>query len=63
VDGKRIVRTSGNRSAEAWQVEAMESVLPVLPVSSEPLRKFGTDDSAPWGVEVDLRPHPEQSVH
>jgi hypothetical protein len=24
VDGKRFVRGSGNRSAEAWQVEAVE---------------------------------------
>jgi len=34
VDGLSFVRSSGNRSAEAWQVEAMESVLPVLPVST-----------------------------
>jgi hypothetical protein len=29
VDGKRFVRASGNRSAEAWQIEVVESVLPV----------------------------------
>jgi hypothetical protein len=34
VDGLRFARSSGNRSAEAWQVEAVESVLPVLPVST-----------------------------
>jgi hypothetical protein len=33
VDGRRFVRASGNRSAEAWQVEVMESVSPVLSVS------------------------------
>ena len=34
VDGRRFARASGNRSAEAWQVETVgESVLPVLPVS------------------------------
>ncbi|MFH1980362.1 MAG: hypothetical protein ABIL58_00830 [Pseudomonadota bacterium] len=34
VDGMRFVRSSGNRSAEAWQVEVLESVSPVLPVST-----------------------------
>jgi hypothetical protein len=34
VDGRRFVRASGNRSAEAWQVEeVVQSVLPVLSVS------------------------------
>jgi hypothetical protein len=33
VDGRRFVRASGNRSAEAWQVE---SVSPVSSVSSVP---------------------------
>lgn len=33
VDGRRFVRASGNRSAEAWQVE---SVSPVSPVSGTP---------------------------
>ena len=32
VDGRRFVRASGNRSAEAWQVEVVVSVSPVLPV-------------------------------
>jgi hypothetical protein len=32
VDGRRFVRASGNRSAEAWQVDVMESVLPVSSV-------------------------------
>ena len=36
VDGRRFVRASGNRSAEAWQVE---SVSPVLSVSSSPSAK------------------------
>jgi hypothetical protein len=34
VDGRRFVRASGNRSAEAWQVDVVESVSPVLPVST-----------------------------
>ena len=34
VDGLRFVRSSGNRSAEGWQVEVVESVSPVLPVST-----------------------------
>jgi hypothetical protein len=33
VDGRRFVRAAGNRSAEAWQVDLVESVSPVLPVS------------------------------
>ncbi len=33
VNGRRFVRASGNRSAEAWQVEMMESVSPVSSVS------------------------------
>ena len=32
VDGRRFVRASGNRSAEAWWVEEVESVLPVSSV-------------------------------
>jgi hypothetical protein len=33
VDGRHFVRASGNRSADAWQVEVAESVLPVSSVS------------------------------
>lgn len=33
IDGRRFVRASGNRSAEAWQVEVMESVSPISSVS------------------------------
>jgi len=33
VDGRRFVRSSGSRSAEAWQVDVVESVLPVSSVS------------------------------
>lgn len=36
VDGRRFVRASGNRSAEAWQVEVVESVSPVSSVSILP---------------------------
>lgn len=39
VDGLRIVRASGNRSAEAWQVEIVESVSPVSSVSIQPTEK------------------------
>jgi hypothetical protein len=34
VDGRRFVRASGNRSAEAWQVEVVKSVSPVSSVSA-----------------------------
>ncbi len=34
VDGRRFVRASGNRSAEAWQVDLVESVSPVSSVSA-----------------------------
>jgi len=44
VDGRRFVRASGNRSAEAWQVDVVESVLPVLSVSIPPDRKSGSED-------------------
>ena len=45
VDGRRFVRASGNRSAEAWQVE---SVSPVSPVSGAPRAESvgGTVDAA-----------------
>jgi len=33
VNGRRFVRASGHRSAEAWQIEVIESVSPVLSVS------------------------------
>ena len=33
VDGRRFIRASGNRSAEAWQVGVVESVSPVSSVS------------------------------
>ncbi len=39
VDGRRFVRVSGNRSAEAWQVEVVESVSPVSSVSIQPSEK------------------------
>lgn len=44
VDGRRFVRASGNRSAEAWQVDVVESVLPVLSVSIPPDRKSVSED-------------------
>ena len=39
VDGRRFVRSSGSRSAEAWQVDVVESVLPVSSVSIPAKRK------------------------
>ena len=36
VDGRRFVRASGNRSAEAWRVESPALVIPVSPVSGVP---------------------------
>ncbi len=39
VNGQRFVRASGNRSAEAWQVEVVESVSPVSSVSIQPNEK------------------------
>lgn len=48
VNGQRFVRASGNRSAEAWQVEVMESVSPVSSVSIQPNEKTvsGTLDTS-----------------
>jgi hypothetical protein len=52
VDGMRFVRSSGNRSAEAWQVETVESVLPVLPVSTSSNAKTVTSKK----IKDDLGP-------
>jgi hypothetical protein len=48
VDGRRFVRASGNRSAEAWQVESPALVMPVSPVSGAPRAESvgGTVDAA-----------------
>ncbi len=48
VDGRRFVRASGSRSAEAWQVEVVESVSPVSSVSTQPSEKSvsNTSDSS-----------------
>ena len=45
VDGRRFVRASGNRSAEAWKVEIVESVLPVSSVSIPQYQKSVIDIS------------------
>ena len=48
VNGQRFIRASGNRSAEAWQVEVVESVSPVSSVSIQPNEKSvsgNTDNS------------------
>jgi hypothetical protein len=39
VDGMRIVRATGNGSAERWQIEVVESVSSVLSLSSQPAGK------------------------
>lgn len=47
VDGMRFARSSGNRSAEAWRVEVVESVSPVSPVLNAPiLRTVGGDQAS-----------------
>ena len=52
VDGRRFVRASGSRSAEAWTVETDSSVLPVLSppprqtVARRGIRAYGTDGRA-----------------
>ena len=48
VNGQRFIRASGNRSAEAWQVEVVESVSPVSSVSIQPNEKSvsGTADNS-----------------
>jgi hypothetical protein len=56
VDGRRFVRVSGNRSAEAWQVEVVESVLPVLPVSMPSIEK--SVDAAIDKSKVHVRANP-----
>jgi hypothetical protein len=48
VDGRRFARASGNRSAEAWQVE---SVSPVSPVWCTPNPRSVSALSPPWRVE------------
>jgi hypothetical protein len=39
VDGLRFVRATGNRSAEVWRVEVVESVLSVSSVFNQPIPK------------------------
>jgi len=45
VDGRRFVRASGNRSAEAWQVDVVESVSSVSTLSSGKSVSDSTDNS------------------
>ena len=45
VGGRRFVRASGNRSAEAWQVESVSPVSPV-PVTSRAESVIGTSTEA-----------------
>ena len=57
VDGLRFVRASGNRSAEAWQVDVVESVSPVLPVSISSNKKSvnGTKKQGKVDISADHR--------
>jgi hypothetical protein len=57
VDGLRFVRASGNRSAEAWQVDVVESVSPVLSVSISSNKKSvnGTTKQGKVDISADHR--------
>lgn len=44
VDGRRIVRVTGNSSAEKWRIEVVESVSPVSSVSVPPTEKDVSND-------------------
>ena len=62
VDGRRFVRASGNRSAEAWQVE---SVSPVSSVSNAPSEKSvsgGTDNGNASVRAKPLKTNPEDGA-
>jgi hypothetical protein len=52
VDGRRFVRASGNRSAEAWQVDVVESVSPVLSVSISSNKKSVTGTTKQGKVDI-----------
>ena len=57
VDGRRFIRASGNRSAEAWQVDVVESVSPVLSVSISSNKKSvnGTKKQGKVDISADHR--------
>ena len=46
VDGKKIIRGSGNGSSEHWRIEVVESVSPVLSVSVDGCAKTVSDRNA-----------------
>lgn len=46
VDGLRIVRATGNGSAERWRVEVVDAVSPVLSVSMPPVGESGNGAAA-----------------
>ncbi|MFH0783216.1 MAG: hypothetical protein V2B20_14880 [Pseudomonadota bacterium] len=52
VDGRRFLRSSGNRSAEAWKVDVVESVSPVLPVLPLPEKKSVSGPNKQKKVEI-----------
>ena len=46
VDGLRIVRATGNGSAERWRIEVVDSVSSVSPVSAGPMSESVGDTAA-----------------
>jgi hypothetical protein len=60
VDGRRFIRSSGSRSAEAWQVDVAESVLPVSSVSI--LSKQKSVNTASEKSKGDKNPSPETQL-
>jgi len=55
VEGKRIVRSEGNASAERWRVELVPSVSPVLPVSFPSIPKAVPDGFSVGEADVEDR--------
>lgn len=62
VDGRRFVRASGNRSAEAWQVDVVESVSPVLSVSHLTIKKSVSGTTCQSKDNVSIRPDAQMSL-
>ena len=66
VNGRRFVRASGHRSAEAWQIEVIESVSSVLSVCSGGCSKVASSLSTAiaavgvnsWGAFTVCHPRP-----
>ena len=52
IDGRRFLRAGGNRSAEAWRVDVVESVSPVLQVSPLPEKKCVSESNKQGKVDI-----------